>query len=425
MKLVYARITALCALMSLPSALAIDNPHFYRATNMFPEPRFERNGLTTFDASVGAGHTHTGFNCDAHKAPILDIWGTHNMRQLGVGVPCKDPNNCLDLILIELARQDANCGFATFGICSEFKIIEANFSFEQNFACGFFFHTHIPLRRLQLKDNCFRDLSPTNEECFGCPNIDNPIWQTFLQHFDQILERWCLSCSSMDEWGVGDLSLLLGWTTNYQGTEVLDFVDMTFQAGALAPTGKKKNENQIFSLPFGYDGHWAFQGIGDISIGLYDWLTFGGHIEAMYFFKKDRNIRMQTAPCQSALIKLARGDAQVNPGTIWDAGVFAKADHFIGGLSILLGYSFASKNEDTIAPCETSVFNCNIVNGDPLLKSWKMNTLHLYTEYDFYKQDCTFGPRIGFFWNYVISGKRIFRTNMLGGEIGIDFTHDF
>lgn len=423
MKCFSPRFLALLSLLFLNSIQAIDNPHFYRATNMFSEPRFERAGLTTFDATVGAGSTHTGFNGDFDKVPILDIWGPQNMRLLGVDVPCKDPNNCLDLILIELARENSNNGFANFGICSEFKIIEMNFSFEQNFVCGFFFHGHVPVRRLQITDICFRDLSPVDEDCFGCPNIKTPIWQSFLEHFDEILSRWCLGCKPLDEWGVGDTSLLLGWTNNYQNTDLLDFIDITMKAGVLVPTGKTKNENQIFSLPFGYNGHWAVQGIGKLSFGLYDWITFGGHIEAMFFLDRDRCIRLQTAPCQSPLIKLAKGKAEITPGTIWDAGVYVKADHFIGGLSVLLGYQFASKGEDTITPCGT--FDPCVANGDPLYRSWKMNTLHVLADYDFYQPHRTFGPRIGFFWNYVISGKHIFRTNMYGGMVGIDFTHNF
>lgn len=426
MKSRFKQALAVLSLFVIQSSSAIDNPHFYRALNFFAEPRFERNGLTTFDATFGAGHTHTGFNCKSDKVSVLDNWGTHDMRLLGVGVPCKDPNNPLDLILIELSKQNENCGFAHLGICSEFKMLEGNFFFDQNFGCGIFFEAHIPVRRFEFKDICFRDLSPRNEECFGCPNIDTPIWQTFLQHFDEILDRWCLCCTPMNkEWGIGDTSLLLGWTSNYQDTEVLDFVDMTFKLGALAPTGKKKNQNQIFSLPFGYDGHWAFQGIGKVAIGLYDWLTMGGQIEVMYFFKKTRSIRIQTAPCQSALIKLTRAEAKVQPGTIWDATVYAKADHFIGGFSTLVGYSFASKNDDTLNSSWCQTFDTCIANEDPYLQSWKMHTLHVYAEYDFYNPCRSFGPRLGFFWNYVISGKRVFRTNMLGGLVGIDFTHDF
>jgi len=419
------RLLALLGILAIQSVSAIDNPHFYRATNMFSEPRFERNGLTSFDFTLGGGKTHTGFNGENCKAPILDVWGTHNMRLLGVGVPCKDPNNCLDLILIELAKEDQNNGFGAFSLCSQFKIFEANLSFEQNFARGLFFQAHLPVRKLELNDTCFRDLSPADEECFGCPNINTPIWQTFLQHFDEILDRWCLHCDPFDEWGIGDTSLLLGWTHNYQETNVIDFVDMTFKAGILIPTGKTKNENQIFSLPFGYNGHWAGQGIGKISFGLYDWITFGGHIEAMFFANKDRNIRLQTAPCQSALIKLAKGEAKISPGTIWDAGVYAKADHVVGGLSILMGYSFASKNEDTITPCDMGTFNPCVANGDQFYESWKMNTLHVQADYDFYQPNRFFGPRVGFFYNYIISGKHIFRTNMLGGIIGLDITHDF
>lgn len=425
MKCFSPRFLILLSVICLQSANAIDNPHFYRATNMFSEPRFERPWLTTFDLSLGGGATHTGFNGSNNKVPILDAWGTHNMRLLGVNVPGKDPNNELDLILIELSKEDSNNCFANFGICSQFKIFEMNLSYEQNFKRGFFFHAHMPVRKLELTNNCFRDLSPTDEECFGCPNINTPIWQTFLEQFDAILDRWCLNCAPFDEWGIGDTSLLLGWTNNYQETDLLDFVDITMKAGVLVPSGKTKNEDQIFSLPFGYNGHWAVQGIGKLSFGLYDWFTFGGHIEAMFFLKKDRCIRMQTSPCQSALIKLAKGGAEIDPGTIWDAGIYAKADHVVGGLSVLLGYQFASKGQDSITPCNTGIFDPCVASGDAFYESWKMNTLHVQADYDFYQPNRRFGPRVGFFWNYIISGKHIFRTNMYGGTIGIDFTHNF
>ena len=53
-----------------------------------------------------------------------------------------------------------------------------------------------------------------------------------------------------------------------------------------------------------------------------------------------------------------------------------------------------------------------------------MHTIHLFTEYDFTKQNNKFGPRIGFFYNVQVGGKRIFKTNIVGDSFGLDIAWD-
>lgn len=92
---------------------AIDNPHFYRATNMFLEPRLEHDYLTTFNATIGGGSTEKGRNSSNAIVPIFDIYGKNTVPALG-------PDN------------------ADLTIDGRFTIIESNLSFAQNLAKGFF-----------------------------------------------------------------------------------------------------------------------------------------------------------------------------------------------------------------------------------------------------------------------------------------------
>lgn len=401
---------------------AYDNVHFYRATNLFPEPRLSKDFLSTFDFSAAVGFTRTSLNSDGKEVPLFDLWGPNNMHELGINVPCKDLTNPLDLILQQLSLTPSRDCFATFSIGGRFTVIEAIASYIQNFKRGIFIHFYLPIRHFEFKDIRFCDLSPT---C-GCPNINTPIWQSFLNNFDAILARYFLSRTPHTETGVGDLTIFLGWTHNYQDTTLLDFVDLTIKAGLLVPTGKKQNVNNIFSLPTGYNGHIGFDLSTDFAMGAFEWLTIGLHADGLIFADKTRFVRIKTAAAQSGIIKLAKAVAKVELGSIWHIGAYLKADHFVRGLSFLLGYSFAHKTNDEIKiPCSECFFNPSVANTDEMLQSYTMHTLHYFLEYDFSRENIIFCPRIAIFFNQVVGGKRIFKTNMFGGNFGFDLVWKF
>src|SRR5207247_45736 len=161
-----------------------------------------------FYLTFGGGSTKKARNAQGDTVPLLDIYGLNKMQNLGVNVPNKDVNNPLDLILIQLAQLPTRDDFATFSIHGKFSILEANLFFYQNLVRGFFFHFHLPIRKLKIKNVNFEDLSPTDQII---PNINSPEWQRFLMFFDAILKRYNLSREPTKEKGVGDLTAWLGW----------------------------------------------------------------------------------------------------------------------------------------------------------------------------------------------------------------------
>ncbi len=399
-----------------------DIPHFYRATFFLGEPRFERSGLTTFNARVGAGSTDTGRDGCSRKVPLLDIFGPNVGFKLGENVPGKNLTNPQDLALQMVELEPARNGFGQFSFDGRFKIVECDLQFFQNFNNGFFLEVYLPIRKLQISDISCCD---TSSDCAPCPNKNSPIWQSFLNQFNGILDRYCLCFEGVDRTGVGDTSVILGWTVNHEETEHLDFIDCTLQAGVLFPTGARSNPDIIFDLPLGYDGHYGFPLNVSLAFGAYEWLTFGGHAMALPFKKNTREVRMKTSTPQNGFVKLAKGCAEVDRGTIWQMGLYTKADHFVRCLSVLLGYSFSTERETRLCPENCAIFDPGVVNSDEMLRGWKMHTIHVIGELDFLREQSHFGPRIGVFGNFIVGGKRIFNTNIGGAMVGLDLVWNY
>ncbi len=412
-------ILIVSTILSFTSAHCYDTLHFYRATPLFQKPRFERSWLTSFDVTFRGGVGTSGLNKDRDKVPLCDIFGTHNMKDLGAGVPRpdNDVNNPLDMILTDLEMLPGRDNFATLSIDGDFALFELYIHLVHNFCYGFFIEGHIPIRSIRVSKQPFTDLTPDDEIE---PNKNSQTWQRFLQDFNAILKRYDLSRDKFDETGAGDTTVLFGWTHNYQETETLDFVDITLAAGFIAPTGKKQNIDNIFALPFGYDKHWGIPIQARLAIGLYDWLTFGTYASGIFFTNNSTKKRIKTAQNQSGIIKLAKASVTIDKGSLFHAGGYIEADHCVRGLSFLIGYSFASGQNETYCPREPDKFNPTIINSDEMLQGWSMHTIHLFAGYDFANERSWCAPRIGLYYDHIVRGKRVFKTNMIGANIGIE-----
>ncbi|MCX5922582.1 MAG: hypothetical protein NTX86_04630 [Candidatus Dependentiae bacterium] len=390
----------------------IDNHHFYRASFLFAEPRLEKDWLTTADIVLAGGSTKKGRNCLGKLVPLFDIYGTCNMRVLGNGVPNKDSSNPADAALIALSQTEANGCFAHLSFPGYFKVIESDIVLYQNFTHGLFTQFYMPVRRFKIHPQHFFDLSQTHSV---------PAWNNFLTKFNAILARYDLSLCPIEQSAIGDISLLLGWTINYEKATTLDFIDFTIKGGILTPSGTARSEHCVFDISSGYDKHVGFPVICDLSIGAYEWLTTGLHIGVLPFLNRCKNMRIKTDYLQQGLITLAQDRATVHQGPLWDIGAFFKWDHIAERFSCTLGYTFAQKTRDYITPHDP-IFSATIASSDARLQGWQMHTVHLAFEYDFSNQDELVGPRIGLLFNAQCAGKKVFKNYTAGGYFGLDLS---
>ena len=404
------------------SVYAIDNPHFYRANFFWGEPRFEKPWLTSFDIYLGGGNTHHARNSSGGNTSLLNIFGPQNMRVLAENVPGLDPSNPLDAILLNLEQVPAREDFGMVQYFGKFSIIEGVINAYQNLCSGFFLQAYLPIRRLKINHISFADLSPTDATM---PNNTTPQWVAFLNNFSAIQQQFSLNTNTIKHIGIGDFSFLGGWACNYEDTCYIDYFDVDSKIGILFPTAPKRNEANPFDIPLGYNGHYGVPLKFDCSVGYWEWLTVGFHIGALFLIEKKQTIRMKTAADQNGFFFLAQGQANVDPGTIWEVSSYIKADHFAKGLSLLVGYCFTKKDRDWITPQNNSTFNYTIVNQDQRFLGWDMHVLHFMGEYDFTKYSTDIGPRIGIFYNYIFAGKRIFNTSIVAPYLGFDFSWEY
>lgn len=319
---------------------------FYRTSSFYGEPRFEKKFLIGLEAQVSGGDTNISYNNCDKLIPFAYSFGLNNLSK-------------------KSERLLYNKG--------SFNILEFDLNYFQNFNYGLFYHFHIPIAK-----------------------IDSSIY-------------YQKSILNYKEHGLSDSTLFLGWTTNYEQIEYLDYIDFSFQAGILFPSGKKRTKN-LLSIPLGYNGHWGIPICIDLSFGLYDWLTLGTHFDSVSFLKHTEKLIIK-----NDYIYLFE-PKQVDPGFVFRTGGYIKADHFMKGLSLLIGIDQEQQSSSNL--------NSYIEQYNIWLKPWNRTQIHLLVEYDLASPKNN-GPRIGICYDKNLRGKNIFGTNTLDSYIGLDFELNF
>ena len=391
---------------------SFDRSFFYRASSFWDEPRFERELLTTLNIQLAGGSTYGGRNANGKKTSIFGIYGPENLN--------------LDLQKYEnfIQKYGINCSHiidSKFIFTGAFDIFELDLNLYQNMKKGFYWHIHIPAVSLQI--------FPIS--CKQCnKNLDNlcSFDQDELILLNNIVKTHHLSLRSINQRGLSDSSIFLGWSINYENTVYLDYIDFALQLGVLFPTGKRKNPHFVFDIPLGYNGFYGITWELDFSIGAYGWLTFGIHNDGVGFFDRAQciNIRSSQESC-TGLIRFDIAKAKEKSGPVWRTGAYIKADHVCWGLSIFAGFNFEQKNRNTILKIYNNKNNVKLstANNNQDLKTWNRWNLNILAEYDFAKYNKLFNPFISILYDYSITGKRIYDTSMIGGYFGVNIAWTF
>jgi hypothetical protein len=391
---------------------AFNRSLFFRTSAFWDEPRFERAWLSTAEAQLIGGSSYQGRDGCGKKTNILGIYGPENVQALSAaaGIPLDLPGNPRSISFQAVA-----------------DVFEFDLNLYQNLCRGFFLHFHFPAILIQLSPSGYKETFCRRKECKTCkPKKFTPHWQSAQETIKSFLKHANLTIGPRRQTAASDSTLFIGWTHSNEKTCWLDFVDMTLKTGVLFPTGKAKNPNQVFDIPFGYNGHWAIPFSGDMSCGLFDWLTIGMHADTLFFFKKKQCLRMKGEhEVPSGFITLGLGEADVHPGTVWRTGVYIKADHFYNGLSFILAGTYEQQNRTQINPCDQQRFSQDHVQSDPRYLSWARSIIHLLAEYDFACETSTFGPRVALFYNRELTGERVFSIHTLGSYLGVDINWCF
>ncbi len=418
-----SRVFFALALLLVPLIARADQ-HFYRSGPYYSEPRFNLEKMTGLDFMVQGGSTHHGRNASHDKVNALNIYGNYNMQLLGKGVSGLNPANIYDANLIALfADLPGNGTFGQLSFAGKFRYIGGEVTWTQNLWHGFFTQSVLPWGQRKIYNISYTDLSPST----GFPNSGTAEWKQFLTNFDAILENFDLSKGDYSQWSTGDIESYIGWAYNCDSCKHIDFFDTTIRLGGSFFTSQYADIDYVYSLAQGYDGHSGFIGTFDMAFGAWEWFTAGFHAGGKVFDTIERSLRVKTNINQSGFIKLQEALVDRKLGSIWDIGVFLKADHFAKGFSFLVGYTFQQQEATTLTPDDANypTLSSTVVNSDEALQKWNMHQIQINADYDFAKEGRWFNPHLAFFYSVPVAGKRIFNTQMFGGVFGANMTWNF
>ena len=450
-----AILALFCLLSSACMLHAQDNAHFYKAPRFQGEPYFKtKNWLFMADATYANGSTSRGRNNNGDKVGIFNIHGCQNLWYLTSGV-CEsaDASTELQQIITDLnwtrtdyaaAEAHIKTGKDSFGqveFTGKFEIDEFNVHLRQNLALNFFLDLDIPVRRLHVSNVYLMDKSPTSTLATNATaNLytqSDPRWINFIHTttFNDILNSYGLKDynKGYKKYHLGDITLMLGWIFNWEDpTDSLDSIRLAIKGGVLFPTGYKAEQNHPFGLSIGYNGHFGFPIRADLLFGMSSDVSLAAHFGIMFFKKETHDkLRIKTNEKQNGFIKLAQAKVEEDKGTLIDAGVTLKLDHFFKGLSALSGYSYNYRDRDhyTVIDGGGNCTDDNVADNDATLRSWDMHTLHFMAEYDFgthlFFKKRRWQPRFGVFYEYPFDGKNIFTTPLTGRSIGTNLSWSF
>lgn len=408
------RLLLLSLIPVMTSLVGYDDVHWFRPYFFFGEPRLEKARLGEIKGYGAYGSSYKGKSCSKTTVPLLDIYGTHNIHEAAAQVPFAEPLTHDDIILKNLLATTGGPCYAHLSCSGKFSLTELEAVITQNISHGLFLECTIPARELRISDIVRHDLTPPDEQ--------TPEWQAFLEQGQAIFSNYNLSIADYVRSGVGDIALSFGWTGNYEDFSFLDFFDISIQAGVVFPTSNQILPRYFLDIPIGFNGHSGYFGIIDGACGLYDWLTFGAHFQAIGFTTHQEVQHIKTARAQEGLFLIEPASINSSWGPAFTAGIYGKADHVLLGLSVLLGYSFVHKNADCWQLCASQK---PYAFTDQRRMSWDMHILHLIIDYDYATYHNPYAPKIGFVYNRSLQGRRIFPLSLFGGLWSMTFEWAF
>ncbi len=172
--------------------------------------------------------------------------------------------------------------------------------------------------------------------------------------------------------------------------------------------GKKQDPNELFSVPFGNNGHTSVGFRAGLSFDFMQTIEIGAEGGIVHFFGRDVNcLRVPNSRFQTGIFPFTT-DATVKPGQSWFFGLRMFAFHFIDNLSLSFEYLMIEHKKDRIC-----LKNCNTDSAflpDQLSKitTWKSKMANVGFTYDI-------SPNLGlgFLWQAPISQRNSYKSTTL------------
>ncbi len=229
-----------------------------------------------------------------------------------------------------------------------------------------------------------------------------------------------------DAWqgsGIGDPTVVLRW--NWQQTlalETISHLATQVYVGCSLPVSKQKNEDQLFSLPLGNDGHWGFPFGANLELMFTLPIKTGLAADILYQPTESRVRRVKTDVRQTDLLLLNKANVQCKPGLTWRTHWFIEGVNFWRSLSLRGAYEFVMHHNDELSTTDAG-FSSAIISTTTTAQDWYVHSFTATAKYDLANEftGAPIAPTIEAFLKFPLSGRRVVNANSAGLNLVIRF----
>lgn len=392
-----------------PSLQAM-NTTFRHQPNSFPQPRFARKNLNSWEFNVAHQVAKESFNDDGDVVGLLDFNG---------------PTNLLKRFVNSTLPYNDSQTFGTAIMSGEMSTLQYNFAVAQNFGSHFFATAQTTYSIDSLKNLTMQPLR-NNCQLLTQTEIDAIAGlQTYLQDLTQLLTPD--NCNSgIIQNSVGPSIFTFGYTTSLQHFDYVDFVDITAQTGFCVPVIQLNTTcSKLSVLPLNHNVNLGIPVMLNLAVGLYDWLNFGATGLAIAYIKNDQIIPLNTTATNNNVLFDESGLVQVQHHPFVYFNAYVEAEQILPRLTFLFGMSYAKQFATCYKTCNPSKFANSIINAYPTHKPWETFNFVFSGEIDLSMQDSIIMPNIKCMYILPVWGVSVFKTSELMGQLMIECTYNF
>jgi hypothetical protein len=436
------------------AAATVDLPTFYRAPFFQAEGRSDPGDWTSkIMVRYGQGHTWDSLDEQSKKRTLFSGVGSLDIARLGLEVVNAATQPTTDTYWTIDHNKFKNADLPTgndgkVDLSGRCEAQDLGIELTQYIKYGLFAHLYVPIRQVKIDHIGYKNKGAAEVAGVTIANF-------FANDFDKILKEHGMQplTTPFKKSGVSDVTASLGWHGyGTVGSEWIMDLAGSLQAGVIVPVAKQLDDAYVAAVPLGYNHSYGFLARGAGEVGIFDWVAVGAYADAIVFLSQNQTLRMRTHEQQSGWLRLGKGFAKVETGTVWDCGGYARLGALVRGLSIFGGYSFtrqeaarltvkdaafkvmitlnvvtAGAASATNIPHESNAQSemDAVVNADKRLSAWEVHALHLGATLEFGGKKATFNPHLQVEYTHPFDGKHIFKAPVVGGTIGLQFSLGF
>ena len=287
----------------------------------------------------------------------------------------------------------------------------------------FFLGMALPFRCVKTSDVTWTDLTDATAD-----GARNPI---LISHLTSKLSSYVKAVGNLDindytKRCIGDAEVYFGWSNSFaRGEGAVRKVDVHASIGVSVPTGRQRNYDYAFSVPFGNDGSWGIPVRFGSDVNLGEDLKIGSSLDLMWLSSKTKVRRLKTDASQSDYLVLTTGKVKTKPGMTLKLN-----SHATYRLSESCKFSLAHnyvRHEKDVLSCAPDGYDVAVINSLQSLKSWSSQDVtvkaHFEGHYGSTEEDDRDGNEVSFnlFYTLPLSGTRIVKNNIVGAELYFAF----